>query len=182
MSCTSVLADVRDPDYRNIRPLMSFAGVDDHPDHVFLILVEDSPSVPLEGDKRVIPIPGPKPFAPGFQRRIRKVTILAVPKAEYEKARKDGGVPFDPESPSVLACEIPRPPTELHIETPDPGVLRYRVVIDKGELRVTRAPAENRDPSSAVPRRSRMAWWGIALAASITWLGIVVGRRLVRGS
>lgn len=187
LSWTPVRADIPNPNSRDIEPTMSFAGMDDHPDHVFLIHVEDGPSVIHK--KRVIPIPGPEPFVPGFQRRIKKVTILAVPKAEYEKQGKDAALPFSPESPGVLACEIPCPATALHISAPDPDVLRYRVEIDDAKLRVTPVPlrvkpvpAKTRDASSAVPRRSRSALWGLAVAASIAWLGLVVGRRLVRGS
>ena len=180
LSWTSVRADIPVPDFREIEPTMSFAGVEDHPDHVFLIHVEDGPSVILE--ERIIPIPGPEPFVPGFERRMNKVTILAVPKAKYEQRRKDAASPFSPESPEVLACEIPSPATSLHVSSPDPDVLRYRVVLDGGTLRVKPVPAKTRDSSSAVPGRSRTAWWGIAVAAAIAWLGLVVGRRLVRGS
>jgi hypothetical protein len=177
---TSVCADIPNPDFRGIEPTMSFAGVEDHPDHVFLIHVEDGPSVILT--ERIIPIPGPEPFMPGFERRIKRVTILAVPKAEYERRRNDAASPFSPESPEVLACEIPSPATSLHVSSPEPDTLRYRVVMGDGKLLVKPVPAKTRNSSSAVPFRSRMAWWGIALAASIAWLGLMVGRRLVRGS
>lgn len=177
MAAASARADLRNPDFMDVTPRLAFAGVERHPDHVFLMHVVDTPSVFTT--ERVIPIPGPKPFEPGFERRIRSVTILVISKAEYEKLDEKQRRELSPDSPGVLACEIPPPETSRHIRDPDPGVQHYRVKITDGTLSVERDPATPRESSSIWPGRNRIGW-GIALAACISWLGLVLGRRLGR--
>lgn len=181
-ACATARADIPNPDIRDVDPEMAFSGVADHPDHVFLIHVMDKtywgPNVPFES--RVIPIPGPKPFTPGFRQTIGKVAILAVPKAAYEKLAEPERKALTPESPGVLSCAIAAPRMTVGVRDPDPGTIRYRVAIADGTLRVEPAAPGDRDSSAAAPGRRRGAWWGVALAASVAWLGLVVGRRLVR--
>lgn len=182
IACATARADIRNPDIRDIQPQMAFAGVRNHPDLVFLIHVRDKgywgPNVEFES--RVLPIPGPQPFAPGFRNTIDRVTILAVPKAAYDTLTEAGRQALSAESPGVLSCGIERPRMVIDANEPDPPPMRYRVSVADGALRVERAP-DDRDSSQARPGGGRRVWWGIALAASVAWLGLVVGRRLVPG-
>lgn len=174
-------ADLRRPDIADVTPRFAFTGVERHPQHVFLIHVRDKsywgPNVPFED--RIVPIAGPDAFEPGFRNTIERVTILAVPKAAYEKLAEEDRRALSSASPGVLSCDIPRPETSRNIREPDPGVQRYRVSITDGQLAVERDAAGPRESSFTWPGRSRVGW-GIALAACVSWLGLVVGRRLVR--
>lgn len=180
--CATARADIRNPDIRDIQPEMAFAGVQNHPELVFLIHVRDKgywgPNVEFES--RVLPIPGPRPFAPGFRNTIERVTVLAVPKAAYDKLTEEDRQALSAESPGVLSCRIERPRMFVDVKDPDPAPIRYRVSVAEGELSVKPAPGD-RESSRARPGRGPRAVWGLALAASVAWLGLVVGRRLVPG-
>lgn len=183
LGCATVRADLITPGIRDVAPRMSFAGVQDHADHVFLVHVRDKsywgPNVPFES--RVIPIPGPKAFTPGFRSTIEKVAVLAVPKAAYDKLSKEERQALSADSPGVLSCEIPAPRMKADRREPDPGTICYRVAIADGKLSVEPAEPDDRESSAAPPARGRRTWWGIALTASVAWLGLAVGRRLVGG-
>lgn len=184
LGCLTARADIVDPSIRGVDPQFAFAGVQDHPDHVFLVHVQDKgyrgPNVPFES--RVIPIPGPEPFAPGFNRTVGKVAVLAVPKAAYDKLSEEQRQELSAESPGVLSCGIDTPRMIVRTFELDPAPAAYRVAIADGQLRVEPVKPGDRDSSVVPPFRSRRGWWALAVAASVAWLGFVVSRRLVRGT
>lgn len=174
-------ADIINPDFRDVVPRMSFDGVQDHPKHVFLIHVRDKVYWgPGEFDSRVIPIPGPEVFTPGFRKTIQKVTVLAVPKAAYDVLSKEERQALTPESAGVLAFGIDRPQTSIGRRDPEPDTIRYRVAIADRKLVVAPVKPDAAESSDVSPDHGRRAWWAIVVAAPVVWLGLVVGRRLVR--
>lgn len=180
LGCLTARGDVINPLTYKVYPQFAFAGVQDHPDHVFLIHVRDGRYWANPFESRVIPIPGPESFAPGFGT-IDKVAVIAVPTAVYEGLSEEERQTLSPESPGVLSCDIAAPRSVVRMFQPDPGLARYRVAITGGTLRVEPVKPGDHDSSAVPPFRSWRGWWALAVAASVAWLGFVVSRRLVPG-
>jgi hypothetical protein len=181
LGCLTARADMANPWTRYVSPRLAFAGVQNHPDHVFLIHVRDQVHWANPFESRVIPILGPEPFWPDFDDTVDKVAVIAVPKAAYERLSEEERQNLSPKSPGVLSCDIVAPRSVVLMFQPDPGTAPYRVAITDGNLCVEPASLGERECSIVPPFRSRQGWWALAVAASVAWLGFVVSRRLVRG-
>lgn len=180
LGCLTARGDMANPLTHHVYPDLAFAGVQDHPDHVFLIHVRDRGYWANPFESRVIPIPGPESFAPGFGT-IDKAAVIAVPKAAYERLSEEERQALTPDSPGVLSCDIAAPRSVVRMFQPDPGLAPYRVAITGGKLRVESVMPGDRDSSAVPPFRSWRGWWALASAASVAWLGFGVSRRLLRG-
>jgi len=176
-------ADIANPSQRTVNPVFAFPGVEKHPDHVFLLHVRDKsywgPNVPFE--PRTIPVTGPTDFQPGFNKTIKSVALLAVPRGVY-----DGWSPAEreavaPDTPGVLSCDIAPPAMSRDVREPEPPPYRYRVALDADRLAVEKLPADDADGAaaggSAWPGGG--PWWGVGLAAVTIWLGFVAARRFL---
>jgi len=174
-------ADIPNPWVRDVVPVFAFPGVEEYPDHVFLLHVRDKgywgPDVPFEG--RTIPIPGPAAFTPGFRGTIERVTLFAMSKPAYDGLSLEERAAIGPEAafmPSAV-CEIEPPETQTHVAAFTPGPYRYAVSLSIrcGTLTAARLPATVGDTITAWVGNGVV--WGVALAGSLIWLGLVVARR-----
>lgn len=177
----SARADVPNPWVRYVVPVFAFPGVENYSRHVFLLHVRDKgywgENVPFEA--RTIPIPGPAAFTPGFRRTIERVTLFAMHKHEYDSLSLEERAAIGPEAafmPSAV-CEIEPPETEKHIAAFPPPPYRFAVSLDirSGTLKAERLPATVGDTLTSWVGNG--AVWGVALAGSLIWLGLVVARR-----
>lgn len=180
LGCLTARADMANPWTRHVSPRLAFVGVQDHPDHVFLIHVRDQVHWANPSESRVIPVLGPEPFWPDFDDTSDKVAVIAVPKAAFEQLSKEERQALSPESPGVLSCDIAPPRSVARMFQPDPGLAPYRVAITGGKLRVESVMPGDRDSSAVAPFRSWRGWLALASAASVAWLGFGVSRRLLR--
>ena len=182
LGCLTARADIANPLMRYIHPQVAFLGGQDHPDHLFLVYVRDVGHWKIQQfESCVTPILGPEPLWLDFGRTDDKFSVIAVPKAAYEKLSEEQRKALSPESPGVLSCSVAVPRSVLRALQPDPGLASYRVAIANGKLLVEPVNTGDRDPSVVPPFGARRGWWSLAVAVSVAWLGFVVSRRLVRG-
>lgn len=174
-------ADIPNPWVRDVVPVFAFPGVEDYPAHVFLLHVRDKgywgPNVPFE--PRTIPISGPAAFRPGFKRTIDSVTLFAMRREDYESLTPAERATVEPEAAytPLSVCEIEPPQMQTHVAAFTPAPYRYAVSLSIrcGTLRATRLPATLADTVTTWVGNGVV--WGVALAGSLVWLGLVVARR-----
>lgn len=90
LGCLTARADMANPLMRYIHPQVAFLGGQDHPDHVFLVYVRDVGHWKTQQfESCVTPILGPEPLWLDFGRTDDKFSVIAVPKAAYEKLSEE---------------------------------------------------------------------------------------------
>lgn len=160
-------------------PVMSFEGIDKHPDTVFhlyyygyfvkrtLIEVTDSKAIKLDFMR--------KESAP----QINYMALKAMDRKEFDKRKKaDPELKWfdDPKADGVLTAKLTPPATTVPIASKEMPAAAYRVTLQDGKLSAEKTESKNRDgdrPTGLLP-----LWtFGIVGSLSIAWLGIWFVRR-----
>lgn len=170
-------ADIIQPGYKRIEPVVAFEGLDDYPAYRFYLFKQISAGGPVGPAREAIT--DSKPFVPKWGAAAGRCYLLAIPKGVSEKDLEPEHRGDFPACPGLISCELKLPPTYGLVSQPDRTFTRFQVKIKDGKL-VAPGEAElpPQKPGTAEPKSSSSIFYGLSIALLAVAIGMVFSRRL----
>ena len=167
-------ADLIQPGYKRIQPVLAFEGLDDHPEYKFFLYIYISAVGPR--GPRLEPIKDSKPFVPKWGSAGGAYHLLALPKHADERVLRTERRRELPTAPGLMSCGLDVPPTYGLVSQPNETSTTFEVKIKDGKL--VAAPATRPKSGAADPKSGSSIFYGLSIALLALTIGMLLRRRL----
>lgn len=171
-------ADIIQPGYKRILPVLAFEGLDDYPEHKFLLYMDIAGGGPVGPAQQAVA--DSEPFVPQWGSAVGNCYLLALPQ-DFPAGRlrpTEGRGP--PSGPGLISCKVDLPPTAGFLSEPDRSFTCFQVRIKDGKL----AAVRNKDRSTlqsgrADPKSGSSMYLGLSFALLAVTIGMMLSRRIL---
>lgn len=169
-------ADLIQPGYKRIQPVLAFEGLEDHPEYKFFLHIYIGAGGPVGPGLELIK--DSKPFVPEWGAASGNYHLLALPKHADEEVLHTERRRELPTAPGLMSCELDVPPTYGLISQPDKTSTTFEVKIKDGKLVAAKAKRPTPKPGAADPKSGSSIFYGLSLALLAVTIGMLFRRRL----